>query len=625
MPALVPILAAKRGELKTRSMLIPTATTPPKPPMPAFQVYKRALDLLAQERALTALLTVAGMVIAIVQVYEQKLFGWVVDALAKGEGAYVYIGYWAGLGLGAILASVIVAVAADRLAHRRRLAAMGLAFERAIGLPISYHAEKGSGAVVRTILAGTDALFWLWLSFMREQLTAIVGILFLIPVALQINARMSLILAVLAVAYLILNMLVVQRTSAGQAAVEAYHNNVYGRVGDVLGNVTIVQSYTRLGAEMQAMRSIMNDLLTAQYPVLTWWGLLTVLTRAAATITMVVVFAVGAVLVQNGEATVGVIVTFVGFANLLIGKLDQLSGFVVRIYQQAPTLRTYFELLDTEAGVVDKAGVKDIGTITGRVVYDGVTFRYGSGDQGVFDLNFEAKPGETVALVGPTGSGKTTTLALLQRMRLVDDGRILVDGIDVTDATVNSLRHNIAVVFQDAGLFNRTVGENIRVGKPDATDAEVERAATLAEAHEFIMRKPGGFNFVIGERGLSLSGGERQRLAIARAILKDAPILILDEATSALDAETEGKIKRALDALRQGRTTFIIAHRLSTVANADTILVLDKGRIVERGTFSSLVAQRGLFARLVSEGGFTEPKSPEEQAKEDAEAAVAST
>ena len=162
-------------------------------------------------------------------------------------------------------------------------------------------------------------------------------------------------------------------------------------------------------------------------------------------------------------------------------------------------------------------------------------------------------------------------------------------------------------MFQDAGLFNRSIAENIRVGRPDATDAEVEQAARLAEAHEFISKKPEGYQFVIGERGASLSGGERQRLAIARAILKDAPILILDEATSALDVETEGKIKRALDRLREGRTTFIIAHRLSTVADADTILVLDGGRIVERGTFRELVANKGLFARLVPEGGFVEP------------------
>jgi ATP-binding cassette subfamily B protein len=380
----------------------------------------------------------------------------------------------------------------------------------------------------------------------------------------------------------------------------------------VLGNVTVVQSYARVAAEMQAMRSVMDELLAAQYPVLTWWGLLTVLTRAAATITMVAIFAVGAVLAQRGQVTVGEIVAFVAFANLLITKLDLLSGFAVRIFQYAPTLRSYFDLLDAAGEVEEKPNAVALPAIAGHVLYENVTFRFRNSEQGVFDISLEARPGETVALVGPTGAGKTTTLALLQRLRAPNNGRITVDGHDIADVTLNSLRHNIAVVFQDAGLFNRSIAENIRIGRPEASDAEVEQAAKLAEAHDFVMRKPGAYQFVIGERGASLSGGERQRIAIARAILKNAPILILDEATSALDVETEARIKRALDRLRSGRTTFIIAHRLSTVADADNILVLDGGRIVERGTFRQLVVQNGLFARLVQEGGFTVPEMRQE-------------
>jgi ATP-binding cassette subfamily B protein len=378
----------------------------------------------------------------------------------------------------------------------------------------------------------------------------------------------------------------------------------------VLGNVTVVQSYARYASEMQAMRTIMAELLAAQYPVLTWWGLLTVLTRIAATITVVAIYAVGALLVSQGKITVGEIVAFVGFAGLLIGKLDLLSGFAVRIFQYAPTLKSFFDMLDATDGVREKPDAKPLGKVAGNVRYEHVTFRFRNSDQGVFDVNLEAPAGKTIALVGPTGAGKTTTLALLQRLRALDEGRITVDGQDIADVTLTSLRHNMAVVFQDAGLFNRSIGENIRIGRSDATDAEVEQAAKLAEAHDFIAKKPGGYAFIIGERGASLSGGERQRIAIARAILKDAPILILDEATSALDVETEARIKRALDRLRSGRTTFIIAHRLSTVANADTILVLDAGRVVERGTFRELVANKGLFARLVAEGGFTEPVPP---------------
>ena len=578
-----------------------------KPALSIWEVYKRALTLLLVERGRSFWVVACGVALGAVPIAEQVLLARVVDALTLGQGAFPIIGVWAMVGLVGIFAGVVVAVMADRLAHRRRLAALGQAFEHAIILPISYHAEKGSGAVVRTILAGTDALFWNWLSFLREQFVALVGILVLIPTAIYMNPIMALILAALAVVYVAANVLVAQRTSTGQAAVEQYHNNVYGRVGDVLGNVTVVQSYARFGAEVQAMRSIMADLLTAQYPVLTWWGLLTVLTRTAATIAMVAIFAVGAVLVGQGQITVGQIVAFVGFASVMIGKLDLLSGFAVRIFQYAPTLRSFFDLLDATEGVREKPGAQPLANVVGEVTYEDVTFRFKGTDQGVFGLNFTTHAGKTTALVGPTGAGKTTTLALLQRLRSPDLGRILIDGQDIEDVTLNSLRHQMAVVFQDAGLFNRSIAENIRIGRPEAGDAEVEEAARLAEAHDFIVRKPGAYQFVIGERGASLSGGERQRIAIARAILKNAPILILDEATSALDVDTESRIKRALDRLRRGRTTFIIAHRLSTVADADTILVLDQGRIVERGTFRELVALQGLFAHLVAEGGFSVP------------------
>jgi glucan exporter ATP-binding protein len=575
--------------------------------MSIWDVYKRALSMLVVERTQTFWVIISGIALGIVPIAEGVLLGYVVNALALGQGAFPIIGLWAMFGLVGILAGVVVAVMADRLAHRRRLAALGQAFERAIILPISYHAEKGSGAVVRTILAGTDALFWNWLSFLREQFVALVGILVLVPTAVYMNPKLAGILALLAIIYVLANVLVAQKTSTGQAAVEQYHNNVYGRVGDVLGNVTVVQSYARFNSEVQAMRSIMAELLTAQYPVLTWWGLLTVLTRTAATIAFVAIYAVGALLVERGQTSVGEIVTFVTFATLMIGKLDLLSGFAVRIFQYAPTLRSFFDLLDATDGVREKPNARPLQNVKGNVAYEDVTFRFKNSDQGVFNISFEAPAGKTVALVGPTGAGKTTTLALLQRLRAPESGRIVVDGNDIADVTLDSLRHSIAVVFQDAGLFNRSIAENIRVGRPDATDAEVEEAARLAEAHDFIARKPGAYEFVIGERGASLSGGERQRIAIARAILKNAPILILDEATSALDVETEARIKRALDRLREGRTTLIIAHRLSTVANADTILVLDGGRVVERGTFRELVALNGLFSHLVQEGGFTVP------------------
>ena len=571
--------------------------------------------MLASERALALTLVLAGVAIAVVQLAEPIFFGRVVDALSKGEQAFPIIGIWAALGLFNIIATAALAIMADRLAHRQRLAAMSMAFERAITLPISYHAERGSGRVVRIMLAGTDQLFALWLSFLREHLTAIIGIVLLIPAAISIDYRLAALLAALAVLYFLANTVIIKRTHGGQESVEQYHQDVFGRVGDVIGNVTVVQSYTRFLAETSALRALMSDLLRAQYPVLTWWAMLTVLTRTAATITMVAVFAIGAILAQRGEVTVGQIVAFVGFANLLISKLDLLSGFVGRISLQAPTLANFFELLDTSGSTLEKPGAIALENVHGRVQFGNATYRFPYTDQGVFNLTFEAEPGQTLALVGPTGCGKSTTLALLQRLRDPQEGKILVDGVDIRDVTLTSLRQSIAVVFQDAGLFNRSIEDNIRIGRPSATQEEIETAARLAEADDFIRTKPGGYQFVIGERGSALSGGERQRIAIARAILKSAPILILDEATSALDNETEAKIKRALDAVRRGRTTFLIAHRLSTVSNADRIVVLDRGRIVEAGTFSELAEAGGLFERLVKAGSFEEDYSEEPTAR----------
>lgn len=574
-----------------------------------LQIYKRALTMLAPEKFLAIALACTGVVIAAIQLAEPILFGKVVDALSKGEGAFPIIGLWAALGLFGILANVTVAIYADRLAHRRRLAVMADVYERAMALPQAYHAARGSGTVIRTIVSGCSSLFWLWLGAMREQLTAFFGIILLVPTAISMDYRMAAILATTAVSYTLMNVFVMRRTSAGQSAADRYDYAISGRIGDVIGNVSVVQSYARIQAEADALRGMINDLMKAQFPVLTWWGILSVLQRAAATLTMVAVFAIGAVLASRGELTVGEIVSFVAFAGLLIGKLDQLSAFVVRVHQQGPALRMLFALLDELAAVHDKPGARPLDPVKGDVKFDNVSFRYGEGVQGVYDLTFHARAGQTLALVGPTGSGKSTSISLLQRFRNPDHGRIVLDEQDIADVTLASLRASIAVVFQDAGLFNRTIGDNIRIGKPDASDEEVERAARLAEAHDFIMAKPEGYGFMIGERGASLSGGERQRIAIARAILKDAPILVLDEATSALDAETEAKIKRALDALRKGRTTFIIAHRLSTVADADQIIVLDHGRVVERGRFTQLAQGGGLFARLVAEGGFTIPKT----------------
>jgi ABC-type multidrug transport system fused ATPase/permease subunit len=265
---------------------------------------------------------------------------------------------------------------------------------------------------------------------------------------------------------------------------------------------------------------------------------------------------------------------------------------------EAPRLQEFFDVLDAVPAVRDRPGAMDTGRLSGLVEFNNVSFSYDGKRPAIEDLSFTALPGQTIALVGPTGAGKSTAIALLHRAFDPQSGIIKIDGMDIRGLTLTSLRRNIGVVFQEALLFNRSLADNLRVGKPDATEEEMRIAASRAQALEFIERSDKKFETHAGERGRMLSGGERQRLSIARALLKDPPILILDEATSALDAVTEAKVNAALDEVMKGRTTFVIAHRLSTIRNATRILVFDNGRVIENGTFDELVAKGGRFAEL---------------------------
>jgi ATP-binding cassette, subfamily B, beta-glucan exporter len=576
-----------------------------------LRLYVRVLGLLGSEKRLAITLAGADCVLGLFALAEPLLFGRVVDALSTGAAALPLVLVWAGLGLADVAAKAFVALYADRLAHRQRLAAMITYFEHVVCLPLAFHEEKHSGRLLRTMLAAADNLFGLWLWFLRDHLSTAVSLLVLVPIALAMDWRMTLLLLGLAVTFVVLSTIVVEKTEAQQASVDQYHADLATHVSDAISNVQILQSFTRMSTEVAELRRVAAALMAAQTPVLTWWAILAVIERMAATTTVVCIFALGIYLNTRGEMSVGEIVSFVGFGHLLIARLEYLSGFISQFFFRTKPLEEYFAVLDELPGPIERPDAAPLPAVRGRVEFQGVSASFPGTDRGVRNLSFAAQPGQTVALVGPTGSGKTTTLALLYRMRDPDQGRVLVDGHDLRDVQLVSLRRQIAVVFQEAGLFNRSIADNIRLGRPQATDEEVENAARLAEAHAFIVKTPEGYGTKIAERGANLSGGERQRLSIARAILKDAPILILDEATSALDTATDALVMRALSRLRAGRTTFVIAHRLSTVQRADQILVLHEGEIAERGTFQQLLAQAGLFAALVAEGNLATAKTDE--------------
>lgn len=577
--------------------------------MEFFRVYGRVIGLLRAERGLAIMLAVTNVAVAGLQFYEPVLFGKVVDLLsgareksteALWQEAVELLALWAVVGLGGIAASIFVSLQADRMAHRRRLGAMARYFEHVLVLPFAFHNSQHSGRLIKIMLTGVDHLFGIWLSFFRENLATFVALFVMLPLSLFMNWRLGLLLIVLIVFFAVANAWVVGKTDRLQAQVEEYHSELAGRAGDALGNVHLIQSFVRLAAEAGEMSRIIGRTLAAQYPVLNWWALLSVLTRAASTVTVIMIFVLGTWLYTRGDATVGQIVSFMGFAAMLIGRMDQASGFVSRVFFQMPALADFFRVLDTQSTVPDKPGGIDLGRATGAVQFDDVGFSYDGKRPALVHMSLDVTPGTTVAFVGPTGAGKSTALSLLHRMWDAQSGTIRIDGIDHRDIRLESLRRNIGVVFQDSTMFYRSIADNLRVGKPDATQAELEQAAKLAEAHDFIMHQSNGYETLVGERGATLSGGERQRLAIARALLKDPPILILDEATSALDSVTEARIQKALKVLMKGRTTFVIAHRLSTIRDAHRVVVLEHGRMVEEGAYAELLARGGAFTRLVN-------------------------
>ncbi|RTL53570.1 MAG: glucan ABC transporter ATP-binding protein/ permease [Bradyrhizobiaceae bacterium] len=578
--------------------------------MTMVRLYFRVLELLGKEARLGWILAFSNLVLAMAQFAEPVLFGRIVDVLSKSPGPdpaaaiapatspWPLLGAWVAFGLFTIVCNAAVAWNADRLAHRQRQAVLTSYFDHIMQLPLTFHTGTHSGRLMKVMLQGTDALWRLWLSFFREHFAAIVSLFVLLPLSLYINWRLAILLFILCIVFTALTTLVVRKTFSMQMKVEEHYGDLAARASDALGNVALVQSFVRIDAEVQGLRGVADQLLAVQMPVLSWWALVAVMTRASTTITILAIFVVGIILHGQGLASVGEIVMFVSFATMLIQRLEQVVSFINNVFMEAPRLQEFFDVLDAVPAVRDRPDAIDAGKLKGLVEFQDVSFSYDGKRPAIEDLSFTALPGQTIALVGGTGAGKSTAIALLHRAFDPQSGVIKIDGMDIRGMTLASLRRNIGVVFQEALLFNRSIAENLRVGKPDATDEELREAARGAQALDFIERSDKQFDTNAGERGRMLSGGERQRLSIARALLKNPPILILDEATSALDAVTEAKVNAALDTVMQGRTTFVIAHRLSTIRNATTILVFDKGRVIERGSFDELVAQGGHFAAL---------------------------
>jgi ATP-binding cassette, subfamily B, beta-glucan exporter len=575
--------------------------------MKFLRLYIRVLGLLGREAPLGWTLAVANFALALAMFVEPYLFGRIVDVLANAQGRsaqlpwtdlMLMVGAWVGFGLFIIVCGTLVALHADRLAHRQYQVVRTMFFEHVLQLPLSYYTGSHSGRLVKVMMTGTNTLWGLWLAFFREHFASLISVVVLMPALMLINWRYGLMLIALSAIFALLIALVIVKSEKLQSNVENYYTEVAERTTDTLGNIALVQSFARIESEVSGMKKMGEQVLSAQLPVLSWWAAATVITRTSTTLTMLSILVLGVYFYLRDLTTVGEIVMFMGYAGLLIGKLEQAVHFANRMVMDAPRVAEFFEVLDTEPAVRDRSDAADPARMRGLVEFKDVSFSYDGKRAAVADLSFTAQPGQTVALVGATGAGKSTALALLHRVFDPQSGSVKIDGVDIRALTLTGLRRNIGVVFQEVLLFNRSIAENLRVGKPDATEEEMRAACERAQVLDVIERQPQGFETSAGERGRLFSGGERQRLSIARALLKDPPILILDEATSALDALTEARVQAALAEVMKGRTTFVIAHRLATIRNANRILVFEGGHIIETGSFDELMRLGGHFAEL---------------------------
>ncbi|HEY7955468.1 MAG TPA: ABC transporter ATP-binding protein [Polyangia bacterium] len=561
----------------------------------------RALQFVRPHRGVIAAILALTLVVGGLSAVEPLVFKIIFDALG-GKKHLVAVGIVLLLALGS--GRELLTALSNWMTWRTRLrihhALLDATVSRLHLLPVSFHREQGVGSIMTKLDRGIQG----FLGAIHEIAFNVLPALVYLGVAIVIMVRLDWRLALVVIGFAPLPALVATFAAPTQirrerTLLDAWAR-IYSRFNEVLSGLLTVKSFAMEEAERHRF---LGDVDRANDEVVRGVGfdarvsagqnLIMMLARVSAV-------ALGALFILRGQMTLGTLVAFLSYAGGLFGPVQGLTGVYKTMSTASVALDALFEILDAQNELADREDAIEVDRLHGRVRFDDVSFHH-EGEQLplLSHLDISVETGQMIAIVGPSGSGKSTMMALLQRFYDPVEGRVLLDGRDLRALKQRSVRRNIGVVLQDALLFNESVRDNLAYGRPNATVAEIEAAARAANAHEFITRLPRRYETVVGERGGRLSAGERQRLAIARALLKDPPLLILDEATSALDAETEGLVQEALERLIIGRTTFVIAHRLSTVVKADRILVLRHGRIVESGPHRELMRLGGYYSQLV--------------------------
>lgn len=466
-------------------------------------------------------------------------------------------------------------------------------------LPQKYFDTELTGTIINRLNRGVHMLTDYMQMVSNNFLQLIVSTIFTVAIVAFYAWPVAVILVILFPTYAWLTTRSSAKWQAYQKEINQYTDEASGRFAESVGQVRVVKSFVHEKLELKHYSGLLNSIIKTTHPQSRYWHTQDTLRRLVLSVLFLAMYAIIFIGTAKGTYTIGTMVLLIQFVQLVRLPLFSLSFYVDRTQRAIADSKDYFVAIDEKPEISDAKGAKALQVTDGVIEFKNVVFGYEKNDPVLKDVSFSVKADSKVALVGESGQGKTTVTSLLLRLYEPNTGTITIDGQDITTVTQLSLRTNIAVVFQEPALFSGTIRENIAYAHPSASDKEIEAAARAANAHEFISKFELGYDSEIGERGLKLSGGQKQRIAIARALLKDAPILILDEATSSLDTKSERLVQQALERLMKGRTTLIIAHRLSTIEAVDSIVTLVGGKVDEVGTPKALAKSNGIYAQLL--------------------------